>query len=91
MGRDSGEDEDLGTVVLDVVGNVVQRLQVLQCQHKLLGLGNKSNQYFAIFDLEFDLSLCSKYIWEQVKYNGDCGGEVCVTCVDDPQLASGFL
>ena len=44
MGRDSGEDEDLGTVVLDVVGNVVQRLQVLQCQHKLLGLGNKNNQ-----------------------------------------------
>ena len=68
MGRDSGEDEDLGTVVLDVVGNVVQRLQVLQCQHKLLGLGNKSNQYFAIFDLY--LSLCSKY-GGQAKYNGD--------------------
>ena len=55
MGRDSGEDEDLGTVVLDVVRNVVQRLQVLQCQHKLLGLGNKSKQL-----IWNSISLCSK-------------------------------
>ena len=40
-------------------------------------------------DLEFYLSVFE--VWEQAKHYGDYGGEVCVTCVDDPQLASGFL
>ena len=39
VSRDTGEDKDLGPVILDVVRNIIQRLQVLQGEDKLLGLG----------------------------------------------------